>query len=149
RLSTFLLLSYVNILLSSFLFFSMIRRPPRSTLFPYTTLFRSLDGGEEYRRMRPRFLRRDDVAQVAGGEQQRCRIELREQPQRNQREADIHLHARRKRGAQALERPFLEQLLHQGKAGERAQCGAGPVAQHVEAGRDASRQVALHALKNA
>src|SRR5689334_24430667 len=24
-----------------FLFFSMIRRPPRSTLFPYTTLFRS------------------------------------------------------------------------------------------------------------
>src|ERR1051325_1408992 len=26
------------------LFFLMIRRPPRSTLFPYTTLFRSLDG---------------------------------------------------------------------------------------------------------
>src|SRR3712207_7751393 len=25
-------------------FFLMIRRPPRSTLFPYTTLFRSLDG---------------------------------------------------------------------------------------------------------
>src|SRR5688572_31818846 len=25
------------------LFFSMVRRPPRSTLFPYTTLFRSLD----------------------------------------------------------------------------------------------------------
>src|SRR3712207_8371320 len=24
----------------------MIRRPPRSTLFPYTTLFRSLDGEE-------------------------------------------------------------------------------------------------------
>src|SRR5687768_17967026 len=24
-----------------FIFFSMIRRPPRSTLFPYTTLFRS------------------------------------------------------------------------------------------------------------
>src|SRR5258708_17132229 len=24
----------------------MIRRPPRSTLFPYTTLFRSLKGGE-------------------------------------------------------------------------------------------------------
>src|SRR3712207_7442935 len=29
-------------------FFLMIRRPPRSTLFPYTTLFRSVgeDGGE-------------------------------------------------------------------------------------------------------
>src|SRR3712207_8524563 len=26
-------------------FFLMIRRPPRSTLFPYTTLFRSGDGG--------------------------------------------------------------------------------------------------------
>src|SRR3712207_7590843 len=26
-------------------FFLMIRRPPRSTLFPYTTLFRSADGG--------------------------------------------------------------------------------------------------------
>src|SRR3989442_2131279 len=26
----------------------MIRRPPRSTLFPYTTLFRSLSVGREY-----------------------------------------------------------------------------------------------------
>src|SRR3989449_4951150 len=32
-----------------FFFFLMIRRPPRSTLFPYTTLFRSADhrGGRE------------------------------------------------------------------------------------------------------
>src|SRR5258708_38466105 len=29
------------ILFSLFFFFLMIRRPPRSTLFPYTTLFRS------------------------------------------------------------------------------------------------------------
>src|SRR3712207_8725168 len=28
--------------MSAFVFFLMIRRPPRSTLFPYTTLFRSL-----------------------------------------------------------------------------------------------------------
>src|SRR3712207_8266515 len=28
------------------LFFLMIRRPPRSTLFPYTTLFRSIEHGE-------------------------------------------------------------------------------------------------------
>src|ERR1051326_6414461 len=27
-------------------FFLMIRRPPRSTLFPYTTLFRSADAGD-------------------------------------------------------------------------------------------------------
>src|SRR5206468_10886696 len=32
---------FVSFLLSSFLFFLMIRRPPKSTLFPYTTLFRS------------------------------------------------------------------------------------------------------------
>src|SRR2546430_5570312 len=29
----------------------MIRRPPRSTLFPYTTLFRSYNGAETRRRM--------------------------------------------------------------------------------------------------
>src|SRR5256885_7196143 len=32
-----------------FFFFLMIRRPPRSTLFPYTTLFRSLHGGRRWR----------------------------------------------------------------------------------------------------
>src|SRR2546421_13065006 len=31
------------ILLYFFIFFLMIRRPPRSTLFPFTTLFRSQD----------------------------------------------------------------------------------------------------------
>src|SRR5437899_11453492 len=35
--------SYSSLLLS-FLFFLMLRRPPRSTLFPYTTLFRSRAG---------------------------------------------------------------------------------------------------------
>src|SRR2546427_9577479 len=30
-----------GVLMFSFFFFLMIRRPPRSTLFPYTTLFRS------------------------------------------------------------------------------------------------------------
>src|SRR3712207_8380811 len=46
----------------------MIRRPPRSTLFPYTTLFRSADGVEEaYARLRqnlervlPDFLRQPE-----------------------------------------------------------------------------------------
>src|SRR5438552_7497298 len=34
----------------SFLFFFlMIRRPPRSTLFPYTTLFRSAEAGRDLR----------------------------------------------------------------------------------------------------
>ena len=34
-----------------YFFFLMIRRPPRSTLFPYTTLFRSWEG--EFRLMSP------------------------------------------------------------------------------------------------
>src|SRR2546430_8164360 len=38
----------MSALMLSFFFFLMIRRPPRSTLFPYTTLFRSL-GDEGYR----------------------------------------------------------------------------------------------------
>src|SRR3712207_7146637 len=33
-------------------FFLMIRRPPRSTLFPYTTLFRSAVGRLFYRRVK-------------------------------------------------------------------------------------------------
>src|SRR5476649_2986442 len=32
---------FIVFFLFSFFFFLMIRRPPRSTLFPYTTLFRS------------------------------------------------------------------------------------------------------------
>src|SRR3712207_7080935 len=38
----------------------MIRRPPRSTLFPYTTLFRSRGGGAAV--ARPASLRRADAA---------------------------------------------------------------------------------------
>src|SRR5438876_11404751 len=34
--------SLIHLTLFIFFFFLMIRRPPRSTLFPYTTLFRSL-----------------------------------------------------------------------------------------------------------
>src|SRR5690242_21948676 len=37
------LLIFCRFLSSLFFFFLMIRRPPRSTLFPYTTLFRSAD----------------------------------------------------------------------------------------------------------
>src|SRR3712207_8807495 len=40
-----------------FVFFLMIRRPPRSTLFPYTTLFRSPALGRAVRRPRPAGLR--------------------------------------------------------------------------------------------
>src|ERR1043165_10221548 len=41
-----------------FFFFLMIRRPPRSTLFPYTTLFRSILVGSDCPALLPRDLRR-------------------------------------------------------------------------------------------
>src|SRR6266550_7082924 len=40
-------------------FFLMIRRPPRSTLFPYTTLFRSGRSQGRFRRLRPERARPD------------------------------------------------------------------------------------------
>src|SRR3712207_8580139 len=42
----------------------MIRRPPRSTLFPYTTLFRSVAVGERLRQGRGRGVRRLREAEV-------------------------------------------------------------------------------------
>src|SRR3712207_7633315 len=42
----------------------MIRRPPRSTLFPYTTLFRSLGGSSAYQRCRRSSARRCGCAAV-------------------------------------------------------------------------------------
>src|SRR6266436_7663849 len=39
-----ILLRFISELFISLFFFLMIRRPPRSTLFPYTTLFRSARG---------------------------------------------------------------------------------------------------------
>src|SRR5688572_32737076 len=49
-----------------FLFFLMLRRPPRSTLFPYTTLFRSID--EQLRALRP------DPRDAACGDESRAVI---------------------------------------------------------------------------
>src|SRR5258708_11309419 len=42
----------------------MIRRPPRSTLFPYTTLSRSCDAREPRRRLQPRLHVPADVSRV-------------------------------------------------------------------------------------
>src|SRR3712207_9459263 len=58
-------------------FFLMIRRPPRSTLFPYTTLFRSLLGKSiEEQETHARALRHK-MAQPFGcrGESLKCRSE--------------------------------------------------------------------------
>src|SRR5438034_8209040 len=60
-------------------FFIMMRRPPRSTLFPYTTLFRSHDGRRQQLRepvvqrydARPIRLLRCGGSRVAGGDRDR------------------------------------------------------------------------------
>src|SRR3712207_6897742 len=75
----------------------MIRRPPRSTLFPYTTLFRSArvprrDGrGRELRVGQPpgdRPLRaRGDRARGGGGRRSRNAAGLRRRPQRGDRKS--------------------------------------------------------------
>src|SRR3712207_9376863 len=61
-----------TILSYSFVFFLMIRRPPRSTLFPYTTLFRSqaeLDRHQDRDRPADGGLERDrDVVPACEGE---------------------------------------------------------------------------------
>src|SRR5256885_4160400 len=54
------LLSESDLLTCVFFFFLMIRRPPRSTLFPYTTLFRSARRSPGSTR-RPRLHRRRRV----------------------------------------------------------------------------------------
>src|SRR5687767_15914336 len=61
----------MSVFLFFFFFFLMIRRPPRSTLFPYTTLFRSLlpDGQElHHLRFRPQLFPRHQRAAARQGE---------------------------------------------------------------------------------
>src|SRR5256885_16225449 len=58
------------LLLLLFIFFLMIRRPPRSTLFPYTTLFRSPALGPRHHR----------PARLARGADQRHRFHAPDRP---------------------------------------------------------------------
>src|SRR3712207_8642315 len=71
-----------------YIFFLMIRRPPRSTLFPYTTLFRSsrpvrghlpeterVDGGTDVRRTDPD-RRGASVCGISGEKIGRAHVEL-------------------------------------------------------------------------
>src|SRR5690349_22545029 len=59
----------------------MIRRPPRSTLFPYTTLFRSCLGHDDWRRPRPRIStlleRRSSVRLVRRSEEHTSELQSR------------------------------------------------------------------------
>src|SRR5260221_6590184 len=62
-----------------FFFFLMIRRPPRSTLFPYTTLFRSVGGGGQVQRGTRRF----------HGRRARAAVEQRQRQRRAQRPEQV------------------------------------------------------------
>src|SRR2546428_8282416 len=67
----------------SFFFFLMIRRPPRSTLFPYTTLFRSCRDAEvarhAHRRQHVRGLDRAGAAGRPRGAGDAGEVEVHEQ----------------------------------------------------------------------
>src|SRR5690348_18091723 len=63
----------------------MIRRPPRSTLFPYTTLFRS--------RLLPRARRRDQsrFADAQGARPERAASRLRSEEHTSELQSPVHL----------------------------------------------------------
>src|SRR2546429_1300665 len=76
----------------------MIRRPPRSTLFPYTTLFRSADGVVEAERA-PAHQTRQDVAELGPPEEGRHphgiadqhRFRLRSEEHTSELQSRLHL----------------------------------------------------------
>src|SRR5215475_15690957 len=69
-------------LLCLFFFFLMIRRPPRSTLFPYTTLFRSHARTQAYRHGQqchataPRVRSEEHTSELQSRENLVCRLLL-------------------------------------------------------------------------
>src|SRR3712207_7057947 len=81
-----------------FFFFLMIRRPPRSTLFPYTTLFRSLHEVEQHADEGHRAERRREAADVhhavgpthrLGGHERAREVEDRKSTRLNSSHANI------------------------------------------------------------
>src|SRR3712207_9415795 len=67
------LLNFLFALVCVDVFFLMIRRPPRSTLFPYTTLFRSLPLRRVHRDVDPALRRGCRIgARARGGEARRA-----------------------------------------------------------------------------
>src|SRR5215216_7064228 len=91
--------SVVRRLLSLFLsfFFLMIRRPPRSTLFPYTTLFRSRRRGAAGRAPAPTAARRrsaprseEHTSELQSPDHLVCRLLLEKKQQTNHEHPSTH-----------------------------------------------------------
>src|SRR5256885_6285836 len=76
-----------------FFFFLMIRRPPRSTLFPYTTLFRSPRSARAtpQRRMRRRRRHPRDCAAARSGSILGARMELRSEEHTSELQSPCNL----------------------------------------------------------
>src|ERR1039458_10446498 len=91
--------------LSIVCFFLMIRRPPRSTLFPYTTLFRSdrrrlrrtsRHGGRRLRRRRPRS--EEHTSELQSLRHLVCRLLLEKTKKAPSTHSDVAVVAVRRRG---------------------------------------------------
>src|SRR2546429_5199175 len=89
-----------------FFFFLMIRRPPRSTLFPYTTLFRSpgvLPQPHERRRRDER--QRPEIERREGGRERGSRGERQRRAQRRELKSRQAVAACRPRSGGGVGRP--------------------------------------------
>src|SRR5687768_18222212 len=75
-----------------FFFFLMIRRPPRSTLFPYTTLFRSVSTmSEDAMAAVPRALREGGYALGATKYEVATKIVVRSEEHTSELQSRLHL----------------------------------------------------------
>src|SRR2546425_13060254 len=84
----------------------MIRRPPRSTLFPYTTLFRSV------RERGPgREVRHADRSEAVGPDAPPAEHELRPGAQRGDEEAGVHVETHEPAAPREGERPVFVAVL--------------------------------------
>src|ERR1035437_10837335 len=97
----------------SLFFFLMIRRPPRSTLFPYTTLFRSAGAGlpvgrvQDDVRLSPARLGRSEehTSELQSRQYLVCRLLLEKTKEHNHKhDGDAQRQAPRATGARLLER---------------------------------------------
>src|SRR5207253_10740716 len=88
-----IILFYLDVPLFFSFFFLMIRRPPRSTLFPYTTLFRSDDAGScTYAQLAERVDRAANALRALGtGREQRIAIAMRSEEHTSELQSRGHL----------------------------------------------------------
>src|SRR2546427_4195892 len=123
----------------------MIRRPPRSTLFPYTTLFRSLHDDRHRRAV----VNLDDGSDVAYRDVRRFGTWLLLEP------GELEPYLAQKLGVEPLERGFTARRLAQRLQGRRAPVKAALLDQRTVAGLgniyvdEALWRAAIHPLRPA